>query len=278
MSRLVWLGREATSASPAQIVAQPEKLAFLRELGATSWELDAVAANRRRQLAALARRSTTAALAGRPDRLRYPALLCFCSEQAARLVDEVLDRADQAIGEAHGQALRELKDLKTSTATAANEKVALFDLLVGLLLDDSVADDELRPRAWEAMARARWEAAREQARAMLRPVDDNHYAQLAGRYRYLRRFIPTLLAALRFQAVPAAQPLVDAIDLLCKLDASEGRVLPDTAPTGFVPARWRPHVRTPDGRLDRRQWELCLLSELRSALRSGAVWVHGSRR
>jgi len=278
VSRLVWLGREATSASPAQIVAQLEKLAFLRELGATSWDLDVVAANRRRQLAALARRSTTAALAGRPDRLRYPALLCFCGEQAVRLVDEVLDRADQAVGEAHGQALRELKELKTSTATAANEKVALFDLLVGLLLDDSVADDELRPRAWGANG----------ARPLgSRPGTGTGDPQ-AGRRQPLRparrplpvpaRFVPALIAALRFQAVPSAQPLVDAIDTLRDLDASGGRVLPDTAPTGFVPARWRPHVRTPDGRLDRRQWELCLLSELRSALRSGAVWVQGSRR
>src|SRR3954470_24636444 len=121
VSRLVWLGREARSASPAQIVGQLEKLAFLRELGAPDWQLGAVSANRRRQLAALVRRSTSAALAGRPDRLRYPALLCFCHDQAVRLVDEVLDRADQATGEAHSQALRELKELKTQTATAANE-------------------------------------------------------------------------------------------------------------------------------------------------------------
>jgi len=59
VSRLVWLGREARSASPAQIVAQLEKLAFLRQLGAPEWELEAVSANRRRQLAALARRSTS---------------------------------------------------------------------------------------------------------------------------------------------------------------------------------------------------------------------------
>ena len=109
VSRLVWLGREARSASPAQIVAQLEKLAFLRQLGAPESQLDAVSANRRRQLAALARRSTTAALAGRPDRLCYPALLCFCHDQAVRLLDEILDRADQAVGEAHGQALRELR-------------------------------------------------------------------------------------------------------------------------------------------------------------------------
>lgn len=141
VSRLVWLGREARSASPAQIVTQLEKLAFLRELGAPGWQLEAVSANRRRQLAALARRSTTAALAGRPDRLRYPALQCFCQEQAVRLLDEILDRVDQAVGEAHGQALRELRDLKAQTATAANEKVALFDLLVGLLLDDISYDN-----------------------------------------------------------------------------------------------------------------------------------------
>lgn len=48
----VWLGREARSASPAQIVGQLEKLAFLRELGAPGWQLETVSANRRRQLAA----------------------------------------------------------------------------------------------------------------------------------------------------------------------------------------------------------------------------------
>lgn len=65
--------------------------------------------------------------------------------------------------------VRELRALKAQTATAANEKVALFDLLVGLLLDDSVADDEVRTRAWEPRGAERWAAARQQARAILRP-------------------------------------------------------------------------------------------------------------
>jgi TnpA family transposase len=278
VSRLVWVGREATSAAPSQILEQLAKLAYLREVGAERWALEAVPANRRRQLAALARRSSTAALAGRPDQLRYPALLCFCQEQLTRLVDEVLDRSDQAIGEAHGRARHELQQLKADNATAANEKVALFDLLVGLLLDDTVADTELRERAWQQMPPARWAAARAQAREILRPLDDNHFEQLAGKYTHLRRFAPALLAALRFSGVPDSRPLLDAIELLRDLNASGPRVLPDTAPSAYVPAPWRPHVIAADGSLDRRQWELCLLSELRSALRAGAVWVAGSRR
>jgi hypothetical protein len=205
-------------------------------------------------------------------------LLCLCHDQAVRLLDEILDLADQAVGEAHGQALRELRDLKAQKATAADGKVALFDLLVGLLLDEDVADDEVRARAWEAMAPERWAAAREQGQAILRPLDDNRYAQLDGRYAHLRRFVPALIAALRFEGVPAACSLIDAVELLRELDATGWRALPDTAPTAFVPARWRAHVIGEDGRPDRRRWELCLLSELRSALRSGAVWVQGSRR
>ena len=164
VSRLVWLGQKARSASPAQIVGPLEKLAFLRELGAPDWQLQAVSCNRRCQLAVLARRSTTAALVGRLDRLRYPrAAVLLPRPGGPALLDEILDRADQAVGEAHGQALRELK---AQTATAANQKVALFDLLVGLLLDDSVADDEVRTRAWKAMAPQCWAAAREQAQAI----------------------------------------------------------------------------------------------------------------
>jgi hypothetical protein len=119
---------------------------------------------------------------------------------------------------------------------------ALFDLLVGLLLDDSIADEQLRVRAWQEMPPERWAAAREQARQVLRPLDENHFEQLAARYTHLRRFAPALLAALCFHGVPATRPLLDAIALLCELNASGRRTLPDSAPTGFVPARWRPHI------------------------------------
>jgi hypothetical protein len=69
----------------------------------------------------------------------------------------------------------------------------------------------------------------------------------------LRRYVPALIAALRFDGVPATRPLVDAIELLRELDATGRRGLPDTVPTGFVPARWRAHVTGADGRPDRRR-------------------------
>jgi hypothetical protein len=53
--------------------------------------------------------------------------------------------------------------------------------------------------------------------------------------------------------------------------------LPKSAPTGFIRERWSRYVM-PGGALDRRYYELCVLSELQGRLRAGDVWVVGSRR
>ena len=55
------------------------------------------------------------------------------------------------------------------------------------------------------------------------------------------------------------------------------RKVPDHAPMAFVKARWKPLVITDEG-LDRRFYEICVLSELKNSLRSGDIWVQGSRQ
>ena len=54
--------------------------------------------------------------------------------------------------------------------------------------------------------------------------------------------------------------------------------MPTDAPLKFVPAEWHPYVIDGFGRIDRRYYELCVLWELRAALRAGDVWLEGSRR
>jgi len=77
--------------------------------------------------------------------------------------------------------------------------------------------------------------------------------------------------------VPAAASLLRAIDMLCDINDAERPSLPKSAPTGFIRERWARHV-LPGGAIDRRYYELCVLSELRDRLRAGDVWVMGSRR
>jgi TnpA family transposase len=49
------------------------------------------------------------------------------------------------------------------------------------------------------------------------------------------------------------------------------------APIAFIKKRWARLVFTDDG-IDRRYYEICVLSELKNSLRAGDLWVQGSRQ
>jgi TnpA family transposase len=61
------------------------------------------------------------------------------------------------------------------------------------------------------------------------------------------------------------------------MNAQKAANLPKSAPTGFIKPRWTAYV-LPGDVIDRRYYELCVLSELRDRLRAGDIWVAGSRQ
>ena len=103
------------------------------------------------------------------------------------------------------------------------------------------------------------------------------YQMLGEHYSGIRRWAPAFLDAFEFQSVPAAASLMRAIGILRDMNRAATLDLPKSAPTSFIRDRWARHVLSGDG-IDRRYYELCVLSELRDRLRAGDVWVVGSRR
>jgi len=55
------------------------------------------------------------------------------------------------------------------------------------------------------------------------------------------------------------------------------RKVPIDAPTSFIKPRWKSLVLTNEG-IDRRFYEICALTELKNSLRSGDIWIQGSRQ
>lgn len=82
---------------------------------------------------------------------------------------------------------------------------------------------------------------------------------------------------LKLRAAPAAKDVLDAIEVLRSMNSDNARKVPTDAPTEFIKPRWQKLVMTDTG-IDRRYYELCALSELKNALRSGDIWVQGSRQ
>jgi hypothetical protein len=79
------------------------------------------------------------------------------------------------------------------------------------------------------------------------------------------------------RAAPAAKNVLEAIEVLRSMNSDNARKVPADAPTDFIKPRWQKLVMT-DAGIDRRYYELCALSEMKNALRSGDIWVQGSRQ
>ena len=277
---LTWLKQEATSNTPRAILGQLKKLAHLRRMGAEGWDLSSMNPNRLKHLAKLGRKYTAQPLRRQAPERRYPVLVAFLHDSYAEITDEVVDLFERCLSQADTRARRQLEEFRKGAARATNEKVRLFGELGSILLDPAIPDGEVRAAIYEHVTSPdRLRSAVEESEKLMRPLDDNYFDFLAERYSYLRQFAPAFLEAFEFRSNLREYPLLVAVELLKKLNAEGRRRIPDGAPLGFVPQKWRPYViGEEDGHVDRRYWELCVLVVLREALRSGDVWVEGSRR
>ena len=87
---------------------------------------------------------------------------------------------------------------------------------------------------------------------------------------------PVILGAFVFRSWKEHDPLLAALDVVRELHASGAKKLPVRSPTNFLRPAWRKVVRADAGN-DRRAYEVAVMIALRERLRSGDVWVEGSR-
>ncbi len=112
-----------------------------------------------------------------------------------------------------------------------------------------------------------------------------HTAVRASYGSYYRRMMPKLLAALEFRSNNGThRPLLDALDAIRRAEG-EGRQYfsaDEVAIEGVIRPKWREIVLedTPGGgqRINRINYEICVLQTLRERLRCKEMWVAGADR
>ncbi len=275
---LAWLGEPAAANSSKAILAELKKLYFLRELGVAEWDLSTINPNRLKFLAQLGRKATSQALQRLAHARRYPIVAAFLRHSMEEITDELVELYDRCLAQSYSRAGRELDQFRLTNARATNQKVLLFREIGRLVLDPSVSDGQLRQTIYRHVPADKLLAAVEECDQLVRPLDDSYFDFLARRYSHIREFAPAFLHAFKFRSNRNSDPLLQAVELLQNLNQERRRAVPADAPLKFVPAKWLPYIVDGAGRIDRRYYELCVLWELRAALRAGDAWLEGSRR
>ncbi|GAA3218645.1 hypothetical protein GCM10010468_42200 [Actinocorallia longicatena] len=280
MTRLTWLTTPAVEATAPAVLASVRKLEFLRGIDAHVLDLSMLPVERRRFLATVGRRSTTRGLMRREER-RYPILLTLMAQSAVDQLDEVVALFDRAVSGREGRAKARTEAALAERARRGEARQVLMELILPVLADPSVPDERVGGMLRESIGMQRL---REISAEGWRPLPRDHgrLSALAASYSYLRQFTPEVLAAVDFTGGPGTADLMDALAILRDLNRSGGRKVPADAPSSFVPPRYADYLtaarRDGDETAFRHYWELCVILALRDGLRSGDVFVPGSRR
>ncbi len=275
---ITWLRLHATTNSPNSILNALAKLTFLAKHDVHHWDLSGLNPNRIKFLAQLGKKSSNQALKKINEERRYPILVAFVWKIFEEVTDETMDLYIHCLGDIDARARRDLKEFHLNEAKSTNEKVRLLKELGQVILDEAIKNEEVRASIYQKIPPEKLQAAIEDCQRLMRPLDDNHFDFLSNRYGYIRRFAPVFFSGFTFRSHQSSAPLIKAINLLRELDAANKRKVPNNAPQDFIPARWANYVFDNQGEIVRRYYEMCLLWELRRALRSGDVWLENSRR
>ena len=276
-SGMVWLRQPLGPPRAKHIMIHLERLNSIRGLSLPGGLEHAIHQNRPMKLAREGGQMTAQHLRDLESNRRYATLVAVILDTQATLIDEIIDLHDRFMGSLFSKAKRKHADRFQEAGKAINDKVRRYSRIGRALMEAKQTGSDPFA-AIEAIIE--WEMFTEsitEAELLAQPGSFDYLAIVGDGFNQLRRYVPSFLCALDLKAAPAARKLFEAVEVLKGMNERQARKVPEDAPTSFIRKRWESLVYTEDG-LDRRLYEPCVLSELKNSLRSGDIWVQGSRQ
>ena len=207
---------------------------------------------------------------------RLATLVVFAREMEAVLTDAALAMFDKMLGAVFRRADRAHKTNVVDRAKTLDASArALLGMAKAMLAAKARNEDQVAA-VEHALGWERLKTLVAETEAVVADTRPDNLGEVVERYASVRRMSSIVLGAFAFRSWKENDPLIAALDVVRELHASGARNLPVRAPTGFLRPMWRKVVKT-DAGLDRRAYEVAVMMALRERLRSGDVWVEGSR-
>ncbi len=182
---------------------------------------------------------------------RYATLAAIAVETRTTLIDQIVNLHDRFIDHIFSKSKRIQSDRLQQSSKDIHQQLEQFQKIGQALLlakqkgtNPFDAIENVMP--WSQFEKNIGEAKQLTA---INNYDVLHF--VADSYRTLRRYAPSMLNVLNFKAAPSASDLLQAIKTIQKMNEENTRSIPNNAPLGFIPKRWKPFVR-PNGLIDRR--------------------------
>lgn len=284
VSLIHWLRSDSVKPGLDSIEEQLTKLRRLRVMGLPATLFQGLPPTIRRRYRERTGVETPSELRLHPDAVRATQLAAFSQLRAAELTDSLIDHLIHTVHSIGARAERRVdKRLLDDFKRIENKQVLLFRLVEAALANP---DGRVRDVIFPVVGEERLNDLLKEFKANSAGVYQREvHATLRASYRsHYRRMLPGLLSALEFRSNNALhQPVVLALELLKRHTGSRLLNYPanEVVPVeGVIPRGMRDLVLEAmvggEVRVNRVNYEICVLEALWDALRCREIWVMGA--
>jgi TnpA family transposase len=211
------------------------------------------------------------------DHKRYTMMMCFLLETRKALLDHLVTMHDQYVIDISRQTRnayeKKHRELRKRQKRAIDVMLDTTDFLLEWPDDQPLSKNDI----WRQVAEGTLRSSRKDLQEFKRLEERGDGDILLHRYPSLRKYFADFIH-LPFAAKQGNEHLMQAIDMVRKLDAGDLTRLPPTAPTTFVPQELRRALKDQAGNLNRNAWEMGLALAIKDALRSGDLYLPQSKQ
>ena len=265
------------------LLAEIAKLERLRALALPSGLLHGLHPDQAKRFRRRAAVETAWELRRPPERIRLPLLAFWCAPREAEVVDGLVELLIQVTHRITVKAERRVIDELVEEAREVRGKAGILFRVVEAA--SGSPEGVVREVILPVIGEQTFDALVREARALGTPQSRRVHTVVRASYgSYYRRMMPKLLAALDFRSNNGThRPLLDALDAIRRAEG-EGRQFfraDEVAIEGVIRPKWRDIVLedAPGGqRVNRINYEICVLQTLRERLRCKEMWVVGAGR
>jgi TnpA family transposase len=274
---LAWLRQSPLKPNSRYMLEHIERIKVLKALALPEETGRDVHQNRLLKIAREGAQMTSRDIANLEEDRLCGTLVALVVEGTATVTDELIDLHDRIMGKMFNAAKNKHEQQFQDQGKEINSKVRLYSKIGHALLQAKQSGGDPYAAIEKIISWEDFTHSISEADNLAQPESFDHLHLVSDQFSTLRRYTPEFLEVLKLRAEPAAQCVLDAIKVIRGMNASGLHKVPANAPTAFVKQRWKPLVFTNEG-IDRRYYEICALSELKNSLRSGDIWIPGSRQ
>ena len=275
-TRFHWLRSAPDAPGAMNLVGLTERIAFLRTLGIDPRLQARIPSGRWDQMIREGD-ATPAWLANDFNASRRRATIVVqVIKLSQKLTDDAVTMFIKLIGRLFSQVNNRKKQRHMNSRIETSRALRLFlDTILALQAANDANEDVIetldRQVGWHRLLQIK-----PGLEAIVESNDVSPLALAAEQHGNVRKYAGAFLQAFTFHSRRRHDPLLAAIASLRTLYTEGRRVLPDRVPVGHLAPTERKLIFE-KGKPDRRLYEIATLAHLRERLRSGDIWVDGSR-